>query len=902
VAVAASPLVGRETELARLLDALRSAADSRGRTVFVTGEIGTGKQALLDAVQLAAASDPYLGKTFFATGTCEREHAGQNIYEPFANILPTLIAEDWRQRATKAVFEVVQEVAPDWVAIIPIAGPAIAAAWKSGQKFRKAFSESEAKELAQDRAQQFLAALSARLDKTAIVALVVTQAQWIDAASAALLERVARFAEENRVAVFVVSRAIDADHPLKATRDELVLSGLAEEVVLGGLDAVAVDKLARGLCGFGLAPDLVAWLRDYTGGNPMFVKSLLPVLEERGIVVAQRDVLEFSKHASADEGTLELSGKLEGMTLPSNVAVAVGLSIEQLARDDVELLELGAVHGRRFLSSTISRVRAIEELVLLQRLGNVEKRFGVIHPQQPTRRRLYAYEFAHQLLQQQLYVGLSEPLRLEYHLKVAEALVEIFGESPPQGVLIDIAWHFAEGQDPGLAASYYLRAAQVVGAHGAPPQAVRLAWRGLELAREAVDEDPEDRETTRVQAELVYLLVTVSDAGWVTVAPDPEALTELLAEGVRVSRAIGDDELLARLLHAEGGVLKSRRDVKTARKTLSNALELARRAELDGNADAVITQVAIMTDLGSVIDMEDLDEGLAVLHEAQRLYREKLQPAIGDPAPEIDRLGQRLNGFIGVGEFDRGNLGEARRQLDATIEGLTRLERIYELPRFLNYRAQVELASGDFDAAETDLRLALEGASPSGWTAYNRALLGKVFLDSERYDAAAAELRPAWTDVQGYAQPSLTIPVRAYLIEYLLRPGSTDAELAEARALISAEVSQADDGKFAYGVAWGESLGAELALREHDLKTAGARSARAVQIIDDAKSNSLPIVRTEEVLWRHSRVLAATDSPEAQRFRERARSAVESKAGSLPVEVRAMHARTPIARALSVDG
>ena len=43
----ARPLVGREWELSQLRDVVRAAAAGRGRTVFVSGEIGAGKKALL---------------------------------------------------------------------------------------------------------------------------------------------------------------------------------------------------------------------------------------------------------------------------------------------------------------------------------------------------------------------------------------------------------------------------------------------------------------------------------------------------------------------------------------------------------------------------------------------------------------------------------------------------------------------------------------------------------------------------------------------------------------------------------------------------------------------------------------------------------------------------------------
>ncbi len=253
---------------------------------------------------------------------------------------------------------------------------------------------------------------------------------------------------------------------------------------------------------------------------------------------------------------------------------------------------------------------------------------------------------------------------------------------------------------------------------------------------------------------------------------------------------------------------------------------------------------------------------------------------------------------MGVGEFDRGNLGEARRLLDHSIEGLLALGLRSDLPRFLNYRAQIALARGDFTAAEADLRQALDGAEPGPWAFYNTAMIGKVFLDAERYEEAGSLIRAAWADIQAHWRLSLGLLVRAYLVEFLLRPGSSAAELEEAAPLVDDELRDAADGKFGYGVVWAESLAAELALRRGDTTAAVEHGRRSVELLD--ASGDQPIVRMEEVLWRYARCLAAAGSPEAEALRERARAAVERKAGSLPKEEeRRMWEATPTARALA---
>ena len=459
--------------------------------MFVSGETGVGKKALLYGLEASVADDPELAATFFARGNCDAYHDRNIIFEPFAEMLPALLADDWRTRTTRALRAVVKQTAPAWLTIIPVAGAALAAGVQSVQVAVEAYKEDESRQLEQDRVLQFLAAVTARLKKSPAVALIVTQAQWLDAASAGLVQQIGTFAAENRVALLVagITTGLGQDHPLKELQRNLVRDDLADEIVLDGLDDAGVGELARIIGGRELEPDVCAWLHEYTGGNPMFVSKLLPLLQQREIIVARGDAYGFAEDANAVSGTLELSGRLEGMTLPKSVSLAVDESLRNIPHADVQLLEYASVEGRRFFSSTISRVAEIEERQLLRRLGDVQQRFGIIRAQPVIRKRQYIYEFVHQLLQQQIYRRLDEARRAEYHLDVAEALVETFGENAAQGVLLDIARHFAQGRDLVGAASYYLRAARTVAAGGAPPQAIALAWRGLRLVREAAAED-----------------------------------------------------------------------------------------------------------------------------------------------------------------------------------------------------------------------------------------------------------------------------------------------------------------------------------------------------------------------------------------------------------------------------
>jgi tetratricopeptide (TPR) repeat protein len=214
----------------------------------------------------------------------------------------------------------------------------------------------------------------------------------------------------------------------------------------------------------------------------------------------------------------------------------------------------------------------------------------------------------------------------------------------------------------------------------------------------------------------------------------------------------------------------------------------------------------------------------------------------------------------------------------------------------------VELATGDFEAAERDVCRALQvgGETAGPWRSYNTALRGKILLDAGRFDDAAEILRRAWTDVLAGWQVRLGTTVRQYLVEYLLREGSCDSELEEAANLLEAQIADSDESGFKNMLVAGQSLTAELELRRGRADEACERNREAVEALE--KSGDLPIVRTEEVLWRHARCLDAAGREGGDTYREKSRAVIERKAASLTSEHdrRRLLTATPVARALGL--
>jgi tetratricopeptide (TPR) repeat protein len=902
-------VVGRDAQIEALLGALREAAEGRGRTLFLVGQTGMGKSSVVREVERRsdAATEPGpVRNARYATGECSPDHE-LDAYQPFGELVRELAASDLPTRTREAIVEAVKETAPDWLGIIPVVGPVLTAGAKTALAARQHFVEGDSEERgrAQSLTAQFLGTVASKLRDDSVLVLVVKHAQWIDGPSAALLQRVGRMAPEMNVLVLVTYRPFEvgADHPLTVVRDELFSTEAAEELRLDGLDEAALSALSTELSGRTLVPDVAAWLRDFTSGNPLFVKHLLPVLERRRVIRTVDGAYAFGEDVSYDDGTVSLVGGLEGLELPTSVASVLNIRIRALREEHRKLLQVGAVAGYRFFTSVLAEVLQAKEQQLLADLGAVAET-GVIRYSERShvQNRLYAYEFEHALLQQRFYESLSKPEQMDYHAAIARALEKRCGVAAARPYLLDIARHFERGGEGLPAAAFLVRAAETSLADGASPQAAHLAERALEQVREACAAGaPPDVEVARLRAEAIVLLLGASTVTW-TAPPGEERsrLDDLLAEAAEAATATGDPALRARVKHVEGNILVATRNAVRAREALEEALALAEEA------DDPASRFAIMIDLGNVLDVGSLREGLAILRRAHDLYEERLTgSASGTPDRELERLFHRLEGFLGIAELDGGNLGTARELLDRCIAGLERLKRTYDLPRMLNYRAQAALAACDFDAARADLGRAmsvLPDDVPNPWTAYNEALLGKVELDAGQVDLAGPAIRAGWADTQAAWSVSLGVLVRGYLLELLLRPGAAEAELDEAEGLVGGLLDDADEAGLTYALAFGSSLAGELCLRRGRPDDAVAASERAVSILDER--GDLPVVRTEEVLYRHARCLEAAGRPgDAAAFRKRAAAVVERKARSLGSDEAGARFRAlnPTARALAAD-
>lgn len=497
-------LVGRSAEIATLDRRVERAIAGARQVVFVTGEAGIGKTALVEAV-LARIR----GRMWWAQGQCV-EHFGPS--EPYLPLLEA-VARLGRLPLRDDVAALLPRLAPTWVLQVPSLAPQ-ADVDDLRQRVQGATRERMLRE--------FVEAIEETTTLRPLV-LVLDDLQWSDDSTLDVLASLARRREPSRLLVVGTYRPADvpAGHPLAAVTRELRLHGLCEEIALPALDVEGVRAcIARRIPAERLPSDLAPALHAVTGGNPLFVRSLLDDWITRGVVV---------------EGASAWTLVDAPTRVPDSVRQTIERQLDRLPAETCRVLEAASVVGREFSARTVAAVldapvasidAACEDLVLrdvVLRAAGIDDADGAEVAGR--------YAFVHALHRQVLYERLGAARRVRLHRQVAGWMATAYGASAREHAA-ELAMHCERGQDP-RAVSYLALAAQNAVEKHAYREAVAVAERGLAMLGTGSERRERAREELALQMARGTALVTTKGYA----APEVEeafAVASTLARDVDV--------------------------------------------------------------------------------------------------------------------------------------------------------------------------------------------------------------------------------------------------------------------------------------------------------------------------------------------------------------------------------
>jgi predicted ATPase len=321
------PFVGREEPFAQLSASLDHVMRQQRQIVFVTGEIGIGKTALVDEFLTRAAADV---ESLRIRGQCVEGFGGKEAYYPMLQALEQLC----QMPGEESVVETLASVAPSGLAQLP--------AFFTRQQHEKLLREASG--AARDRMLREIVAALQSISTVDPVILVFEDLQWADKATIDLISALARDRAPAKLMLIGVLRPLDDAHPLKSVKHDLLIRKLCRQIELAGLnDEDIASYLALSAPAAPPPESLAEAIAHRSEGNPLFVISFLEHLQERGLL-------------SLGAGRWEMNGPLGEMDLefPEHLREMIELQMAVLPDQERMVLDLAAVEGLSFHTGTIA--------------------------------------------------------------------------------------------------------------------------------------------------------------------------------------------------------------------------------------------------------------------------------------------------------------------------------------------------------------------------------------------------------------------------------------------------------------------------------------------------------------------------------------------------------------------
>ncbi|MEZ4767289.1 MAG: tetratricopeptide repeat protein [Caldilineales bacterium] len=806
------PLVGRARELHQLEEFLSPLASGGcAGAVIVLGESGMGKSHLINALRHSDVVE--------AMGTrwalCQADQVLRDSLHPFRYWLMDFFGQSrtqvearnklaFNRRMNALVADAVDDdLGRELDRTRSFLGALLGLRWPDSL-----YEEMDAEGRFENTLEGLITLVKAESLRQPII-LHVEDAQWLDADSLALLERLWRGIDGLPIAMVLTARSEQLAADIRDELLRLIADLPWAQIDLASLTADDLGSLASDILGAPVDSSLVTLLQARTEGNPLFAQQFVLHLQEQKLL-------------TQDEAGVIGVPPLANRVAPPDVQALIIARIDTLTDEIRSVVHTASVLGREFeirlLSQMLRNGRPIESQV------ERAEQAAIWQPLSELR-----YIFLHALVRDTAYQMMTHQRRQTLHRVAAESMETQFAAdlTAHYGV---IGFHYeqAGAGEParrylGLAGNEAARAYQNQSAIDLLTRALALAEEpagrvDLLLAREAVldrlgqraaqhrdldearqlaavlDDPRQQAEVALRQANLLRVQSKLSDAliyldaamsclqragngegearvwllrGMIAFQNDEYgAARQHFAAAHALAAANGADSTVAQALYNLGNCALADEDYDGARRYYAEALDIYRATHQHrGEVNCLLMSGVIDRRIG------DLDEAMAAYQRALDVARE-----IGWRHGE-----SYLLGHLGNHAFEMANYDEAADLHNRGLAIGVSLGDKRQEAQSLDTLGLIDHIRGDPSAAVEKYRSALAiqqeigGRRDAGFTLTH---LGDALADLGEMDAAEAAFREALEIREGLlANNPLSVDDRAGLARVALARG----QIAEAR-------------------------------------------------------------------------------------------------------------------------
>jgi DNA-binding SARP family transcriptional activator/predicted ATPase len=636
--------VGRERELAQLEYHLTKALDGHGRVVFVTGDAGSGKTALLQEFVRRAMA--FHADLVAADGSCNAAAGIGDPYLPFRDVLQMLSGDIEAKRAgntitpeharrlwallpysVQALVEKGSDLVDLFVPAAPLLLRAEAVMRRPDSATCSATYRTRLAELVRNRSTlkgrsatgqedlfeqvvRVLCFLSAQRP----LLLVIDDLQWADRGTAALLFHLGRHLAGSRILLACAYRpqAMDEGEAAGGTAvgvrmviHELLRQWDDDLVDLDQADGWAFIEAYVDREPNRLGTNFRQALYDHTGGNPLFTVELLRSFVREGALVQDGTGHWVEAH------------NLNWECWPPQVEAVIAAHLAALPEEEQALLRAASVQGQQFIAEVVARVVERSEAAVVKCLsGALSTHHRLVGAASVDRlassgQRLSTYRFRHWLFQHYLYGRLDPVERVALHESTGRALEALYGAQAGE-LAVELARHFEAAGLVDKAVGYLLQAGKRAMEMSVHFEAVQQFRRGLALLSGLPHSPERDRQELDLQLALGSTLLATEGMG---------SRAQILAysRAYELSGRLGEQVALWPALHALASSSIARGQSQKAFDLGEQLLTLAQRS-----ADPMVLALAHFT-LGAALfsSGSSLPRAREHLEQAIRYYDEK---------------------------------------------------------------------------------------------------------------------------------------------------------------------------------------------------------------------------------------------------------------------------------------
>jgi class 3 adenylate cyclase/tetratricopeptide (TPR) repeat protein len=801
-----SQLIGRDSELALLLERWNTACEGEGQIVLLSGEAGIGKSRITQALRDRAAAGAFETMVL----QCSPSHSNSALYplvrclEIAANLAP---ADSPAQRAAR--FE--RYLGEHGVSLAPDALGCLLRLMTLPDGGRQAPAGQTPQQQKTSTLQAVIEVIGG-VSLRAPLLMLIEDAHWIDPTTEEWIGLAVDGLRDARVLMLVTCRPQylpSWGNPVNSTR--LTMNRLSHRQSAALIETVTAGKP--------LPPELIDEIIRKTDGVPLFVEELT------------KTVLASALVEDTPAGYL-LHGPLQTLAIPSTLQDSLMARLDRLAPAK-EIAQVAAVIGREFSHALLAQVLQMPAAQLEQALDELLRAELVFRRGTPAEA---GYAFKHALIRDTAYNSMVRSQRALRHAQIAHALER----SEPQTVAAHpelLAQHHQEAGHGSEAIRYWTTAGDLAQRRFASREAAIHYNAAIALVSRLAAGPARSELELSLQLKLGNAL-TVSEGYGSTATYQSYAKARALARELGrvedyVSAWVGSAPTLNSAGH-NGELIESLHEIEAAqlaslepRLRINVSIVLGAAHYLRGEIGAAWAQLE---------EARVLDDSVQLTHE---------HPVAGaDPAIMIRAISMRVRGMQGYLE-----------QAEALAAQAVQIAEARGHPPSIAMARQawirVLLAKGEHAQAASEAKQMLELSERFGIqtrVANGLIFLGRTSVALGDVDAGIALLRKGydlWVSAGGKQQAS---QYGAQAAEVLLRAGRS----GEARRFIAdAQAVQGDSDERFYETEL-LRLGGRLLELDGDDSGAEARYQDAIAMAEERglKLFSLRAARDLAGLWQ----------------------------------------------------